>query len=249
MKRLLNWRVVMAVVLIALSAGLYFLHFKLFHDAHHIFIYFVGDVAFIPIEVLLVTIIIHHLLEKREKRALLHKMNMLISAFFSDTGVELLREFSKFDTGVNRVRDILKPAGNWNDSSFTEAKNILKKDIFKIDLDEGDLEGLKSLLASKKDFLLSLLANPNLLEHDTFTDLLWAVFHLADELAKRKEIKGIPEADQKHLEGDITRAYKVMISEWLDYMKHLKNDYPYLFSLAVRTNPFDLNAEVELKEA
>jgi hypothetical protein len=30
-------------------------------------------------------------------------------------------------------------------------------------------------------------------------------------------------------------------------MKHLKADYPYLFSLAVRTNPFDANASVEVK--
>jgi hypothetical protein len=27
-------------------------------------------------------------------------------------------------------------------------------------------------------------------------------------------------------------------------MKHLKANYPYLFSLAVRTNPFDTNASV-----
>jgi hypothetical protein len=29
-------------------------------------------------------------------------------------------------------------------------------------------------------------------------------------------------------------------------MKHLKNSYPYLFSLAVRTNPFDPNAKAEI---
>jgi len=31
--------------------------------------------------------------------------------------------------------------------------------------------------------LLGLLGNPNLLEHDSFTDLLWAVFHLMEELS------------------------------------------------------------------
>jgi len=43
------------------------------------------------------------------------------------------------------------------------------------------------------------------------------------------------------------RAYHLLILEWLDYMKHLKTNYPYLFSLAVRTNPFDTNASVEVK--
>jgi hypothetical protein len=30
-------------------------------------------------------------------------------------------------------------------------------------------------------------------------------------------------------------------------MKHLKENYPYLFSLAMRTNPFDADASVIVK--
>ena len=94
--------------------------------------------------------------------------------------------------------------------------------------------------------LSDLLENPNLLEHDTFTDTLWAVFHLTDELAHREDLKSLPETDVRHLSGDIDRAYKCIVAEWLEYMKHLKRDYPYLFSLAVRTNPFDPAARVEV---
>jgi len=43
------------------------------------------------------------------------------------------------------------------------------------------------------------------------------------------------------------RAYILLVSQWLNYMKHLKSDYPYLFSLAVRMNPFDPNASPVLK--
>jgi len=28
--------------------------------------------------------------------------------------------------------------------------------------------------------------------------------------------------------------------QWLNYMRYLKNSYPYLFSLAARMNPFNL---------
>ncbi|MEJ2700855.1 MAG: hypothetical protein P8Z79_00265 [Sedimentisphaerales bacterium] len=31
------------------------------------------------------------------------------------------------------------------------------------------------------------------------------------------------------------------------HMEHLKSDYPYLFSLAVRTNPFDSNASAQVQ--
>jgi len=91
------------------------------------------------------------------------------------------------------------------------------------------------------------LGNPNLLEHDSFTNLLWAVFHLTEELSLRKSLNGLPETDYQHLSGDMKRAYHLLIVEWLDYMMHLKTNYPYLFSLAVRTNPFDTNASVEVK--
>jgi len=38
------------------------------------------------------------------------------------------------------------------------------------------------------------------------------------------------------------------IFEWLQYMEHLLNNYPYLFSLAIRINPFDPDADVEFKD-
>jgi len=67
MARLLNWRIVMGFVLIVLSALVYFIHYLIFRDPHHIFMYLVGDIAFVFIEVLLVTMIIDQLLHAREK--------------------------------------------------------------------------------------------------------------------------------------------------------------------------------------
>ena len=74
--------------------------------------------------------------------------------------------------------------------------------------------------------------------------MLWAVFHLAEELEAREDFSKLPASDLKHLEGDIKRAYTAITVEWLWYMDHLRRSYPYLFSLAVRTNPFDSSASV-----
>jgi hypothetical protein len=49
-----------------------------------------------------------------------------------------------------------------------------------------------------------------------------------------------------HLNGDVERVYGLLISEWIMYMEHLMNNYPYLFSLAMRVNPFDPHAKVEI---
>jgi hypothetical protein len=106
--------------------------------------------------------------------------------------------------------------------------------------------GKSCFLTAEKQFLLSLLGNPNLLEHETFTELLWAVFHLAEELGNRQDVSSLPASDYDHLIGDIKRVYVLLGSEWLSYMKHLQENYPYLFSLAVRTNPFNPAARAEI---
>jgi hypothetical protein len=62
----LTQRVLLGLLLILLSVFFYSLHFVIFRDSHHIFIYLLGDIAFVFIEVLLVTLIIHHLLLVRE---------------------------------------------------------------------------------------------------------------------------------------------------------------------------------------
>ena len=58
----------LAVLFGALSALTYYAHFLIFHDVHHIFIYLVGDLGFMFLEVLLITLVFHELLSRREKR-------------------------------------------------------------------------------------------------------------------------------------------------------------------------------------
>jgi hypothetical protein len=245
--RRFNWQIFLGLLLVVLSAFFYLVHYIVFKDTHHIFIYMVGDVAFVPIEVLLVTLIIHRLLSAREKRSMLEKLNMVIGAFFSEVGTELLSRFADFDLNSDTAKEKLIVTGDWSEREFSDVGKYLRSYDYRIEAQKGDLGDLQSFLIGKRDFLLRLLENPNLLEHDSFTDLLWAVFHLTDELAHRVDVKQLPDTDYEHLAGDIRRAYVSLISEWLEYMKHLKDSYPYLFSLAMRTNPLDRNASPQVK--
>ena len=123
----------------------------------------------------------------------------------------------------------------------------LAENDFSIELKAGDLEALRDSLLKKREFLLRLLENPNLLEHDSFSSLLLAVFHLTEELAQRTDLSRLTAPDRHHLAGDVQRGYVLLIKEWLAYMSHLKTSYPYLFSLALRTNPFDPFAAPEIQ--
>ena len=243
----LNQRIFFGTLLVLLSIFFYALHYAIFRDAHHIFLYLIGDIAFVFIEVLLVTLIIHHILSEREKNAMLKKLNMVIGAFYSEAGTTLLEYLSQFNTNSQELSKHLIIESNWSPEHFDKLQDILKKHDYKIDSRIGNLEQLQIFLKDKRAFLLRLLENPNLLEHEQFTELLWAVFHLAEELSSRKSVADLPETDFNHLSGDIKRAYRLLIREWLAHMEHLKEDYPYLFSLAARLNPFDPNASVEVK--
>jgi hypothetical protein len=233
MKRL-NWQILLGATLVVLSVAFYFFHYTVFHDAHHIFIYLVGDIAFVPIEVLLVTLIIHRVLSHREKRIRLEKLNMVIGTFFSQVGTKLLTYYSDFDPRLDTIRRDLLVASDWTDEQFQSLSKV-------------SLEHLKDFLTDHRDFLVRLLENPSLLEHESFTNLLRAVFHLTEELEGRDDVRHLPASDYTHLAGDIKRSYILLVREWVDYMQYLKHSYPYLFSLAMRLNPFDLEASPVVK--
>lgn len=243
------WQIRFGLGLVVLSALLYVLHFVLFHDVHHIMIYLVGDIAFVPIEVLLVTLIIHQLLTRREKMSMLSKLNMVIGVFFSDLGTELLHRLSAFAPAGQDIARLADIDVKWPDKRFAELRRHFAARPCDLDSRCGDLAELRRLLLAKRPGLLDLLRNGNLLEHQEFTDMLWAVFHLADELERRGGFADLPQADLNHLTGDLRRAHQRLVLQWLDYMRHLKADYPYLFSLAIRANPFRPGASPVIEEA
>jgi hypothetical protein len=199
-----------------------------------------GEIAFLPVNVLIVTLILHRILGEREKRARIEKLNMVVGVFFSEVGTALMGVFLRADTDLEQIRPHLLVTGDWPATAFARVARRLAENSFAVAMNRVDLYELRA-------FLLGLLESPTLLEHESFTDLLQAVFHLTEELEKRAELMGLPVTDVDHLAADIRRAYGLVIARWLDYMRHLKEHYPYLFSLAMRTNPFDEHASAVVR--
>jgi hypothetical protein len=242
-----KWYMTIAVVLLAFSAVFYLLQFFIFHNSHDTFFYMLQDLAFVPVNVLLVTLFLDRLMKKRDKQNLLNKMNMVIGVFFNDMGIDLIKLLGLFAKDPGEINRGLHISTKWKDKDFMEVMKNFSIKSDQLSLDGKNLIVLKNFLEKKKKGLLNMLANPNLLEHDTFTNLLWAVFHLTDELDHRPDFSALPKTDLDHLRGDMIRVYQLIVSEWAAYMKHLKRDYPYLFSLAVRTNPFNPEAEITVQ--
>lgn len=227
----------MLVVLAIVSITLYLLDYFIFGSARDITSSFLGNLAFLPVYVIFVTLMIEQIMRERERQTIMRKLNMVIGVFFSEVGNRLLKELSAYVVMCDELRGRLQVSGQWKDEDFQKALNYLKSHDPQIDCSGRNKQQLKDFLVAKRSFLIGLMENQNLLEHEQFTDLLWSVFHLVEELDARQSFENMPISDLEHINGDIKRAFGYLSREWVFYMKHLKLDYPYLYSLAIRLNP------------
>jgi hypothetical protein len=234
-----TWEARLAVVLVALSVSIYAVKITFLNNPSDTANYIFNALGFLPINVLLVTIVLNKLLAIRAKRERMEKMNMVIGTFFTEVGNRLIREIASGDPEIGRIRASLLVGTGWDAGAFAGVKKKIASHDCAADASAEELVRLHDLLSSQRDFLLRLLENPVLLEHESFTELLRAVFHLTEELRQRHDLMNLPATDHAHLQGDIRRVYRILVLQWLDYMEYLQTSYPYLCSLEMRTNPFD----------
>ena len=243
----ISWKAKIGLLLVGLSLLLAILHIAVFRDPRTFLFYLALDIAFVPIQVLLVTLIIEQLLNQREKKALLFKLNMVIGAFFSQLGTELLRRIVRFCAEAPELAKNLAVTGQWGPKEYQATSGLAGNLQYHLAPNAAELESLLDFLLKQRPFVLGLLQNPNLLEHEAFTDFLWALTHLSEELEARPGFADLPAADLAHLGNDLSRAFGLLIREWLAYLQHLRDTYPYIYSLALRTNPFQPQASAVVR--
>lgn len=178
------------------------------------------------------------LLGRREKQARGEKLDMIVGLFFSQVGATLVRRLIRADGGIGFLRENLDVSLGWTKERFRKAEAMLRAYPYDLDMTAIDLPALRALLGANSEFLVRLLENPNVLEHEAFTSLLQAVFHLKEELDHRPDLAGVPQKDLDHLRVDIKRVYSQILLQWLHYLDHIKDNFPYFFSFQLRVTPF-----------
>jgi hypothetical protein len=228
-------------MLLLLSALTYALHFIVFRDLHHILLYGLHELAFIPIEVLVVSLVLEKVIQQIEKNERRAKAKMVIGAFMSEVGIEFLSKVAR-KIGENQESILTREKLEELVSAGEKDMNWFLKNFFSsldLDIDVTTLAGIKELLETKRAFLVGIFENPALSLDESFTGLVFATLHLADELSYRKDFSKLPAEDIEHLANDLKRAFEALFREWLAYLKFAKEHYPYLYSLYIRTNPFE----------
>lgn len=188
--------------------------------------------------------LIEIMIDSRDRRVRMTKLNMIIGSFFSECGTPLLRRLTRADPGIAAIRSRMVLTAGSGAEDFAALMETLSVYPYGIDISLVDLEELRGYLHEQRMFLLRLLDNPMLFEHDEFAELLLALIHITDELHHRDGFGNLPGTDLLHLRNDLVRIYSHLVRVWVGYMRHLKDRYPYLYSLAMRTNPFDPDASV-----
>lgn len=228
-----------AVLMVALSVGLFLLQYSLYDRSADTGFYLLQDLAFLPLNVLLVTLGVNAFIGHREKQEKIRKLNILVSEFYTETGIDAIRMLNAFIVNIGEISACASSGGSCGVKEFKQFIRSLEKLNVVVDASRGDLAALKSALLEWKPNLLAMFENPNLFEHDRFTQMLWALYHLLDELRSRESLDGLSQADLKHLSSDIRRAYALLVTEWATIIKYMRERYPYLYSLAERKNPFE----------
>jgi len=247
-----SWKIKFSILMIVLIIIIYGSNYLVLGDAEHIISYIWTHLGFIPVDILLVAFILDEIIERKEKEAILEKLDMLMSTFFSEIGNDLINQLStanKYKTNTENLKSIK----NWDEQDFDNKLAELKNSNVDFSADispenrEEFLDNLRTLLSGKREFIINLINNPNLLEKEEFTELINAILHLDEELEHRKDLTLVTDADFAHLNGDMQRVYNKLVYEWVYYLKYLYKHYPYMIALIVRTNPFDEDAEVYVK--
>lgn len=240
--------ILVAAALLVAATVLHVLHAIVFRQARDTVFYMTLDIAFLPLNVLFVTLVLDQVLTARERKERQRKLNMVIGAFFSSTGYDLLRQLAPMAEEREDIAEHLALDLTWDGSRIRRAVAWCQGRTFTMRPESAALVELRQFLLEQRPFLLNMLENPLLLEHEVFTEVLWAVSHLGEELIARQNVTNLPSADLRHLAGDLERAYTRLQVQWLHYMIHLRQDYPYLYSFAARTNPLRPGARVEIEE-
>ncbi|MHA1130341.1 MAG: hypothetical protein ACTSQI_21470 [Candidatus Helarchaeota archaeon] len=241
----IKWQLKITIELISASIILYILYFTIFHDLFQLELTFLSSLAYSPIQVLLVTFFINQILKNREKKLALQKLYTNVGVFFHEVGLELLKLFKAINPNTCKRLHFMDINNDWNSREFDHLIKILQSREFRIEMTPNKLFEFLGFFESNKTYFLDLLENPNLMEHDLFTDMLWGMFHFYKELELRKNLVDLPEHDVRHLTNDAERVYKALLIEWVTYLRYLKEVYPFLYSFAIRTNPFKADLKME----
>ncbi len=226
------------ILMLCTSAALYMLHYLIFRDLHHIGIFFLHDLAGMPLEAILMTLFFDRIIEKAHEEESQSKLSIIETLFFNESGGNMLRYLSSFDQNSDSLAAILDVTMDWKSADYQNAKAQLKDYPFQLNVEKVDFFGLHYHLDERKDYYRNILENPALTQSNKFTELVMKIHLMWEELDCRTDLYNL-DLHEKHYLGELlTEIYQELVEYWLDNAyNHSIHNRPRLHRL-IETSPF-----------
>jgi len=226
------------LLLLCASALLYAIHYLIFRDLHHLAIFGLHELAFVPLEVILVTLGLDQLVEKTHREEARSKVSIIETLYFNESGGTMLRYLTSFDPDAARLRELLQVTEDWHSSDFRQAIRQLKSYPFLLDLDRIDFFGLHYHLSQRHEYYRSMLENPALTQSESFTEMIMKIYLLWEELDGRTNLYQLPEKDRNYLAELLHEIYRELTEYWLDNVYNHSIHNRFRLHRAIESNPF-----------
>ncbi|MBR5536945.1 MAG: hypothetical protein IKU58_03495 [Clostridia bacterium] len=225
-------------LLLCTSAVLYVLHYLIFRDLHHIGIFFLHELAGMPLEVILVSLFFDKLIEKTHEEENQSKLSIIETLFFNESGGNMLRYLSSFDPNFDELADIMNVRMDWKAIDYQAARLHLKDYSFHLDVEKVDFFGLHYHLDERHAYYRNILENPALTQSSEFTELVMKIYLMWEELDCRTDLYNL-DLHEKHYLGELlTEIYEELAVYWLDNAhNHSIHNRPRLHRV-IETSPF-----------
>jgi hypothetical protein len=132
-----------------LSLLLYLIDYLYLGNSKEVVAGFLGNMAFLPVYVIFVMLIVEQKIRERELQAIKNKLNMVIGVFYSEVGNGLLKELSAYIVMCEKLKEQLKVTDRWKEADYNAALKFLNENDTQIECEKCDLEQLKRMLISK----------------------------------------------------------------------------------------------------
>ena len=225
-------------LLLCTSVVLYVLHYLVFRDLHHIGIFFLHELAGMPLEVILVSLFFDKLIEKTHEEENKSKLSIIETLFFNESGGNMLRYLSSFDPNFQQLSAVLAVRMDWKSVDYQAARLHLKDYPFHLDVEKVDFFGLHYHLDERHAYYRNILENPALTQSNEFTELVMKIYLMWEELDCRTDLYNL-DLHEKHYLGELlTEIYEELVVYWLDNAhNHSIHNRPRLHRV-IETSPF-----------
>lgn len=140
----------LVLLLLLFSVVVYGIQVSIFQRASDTEFYFLQDMAFLPISVLLVTLGLNTVIVRQERKDKKEQVSVVINEFFAETGTELVIALRSHIANLDEIAPKLQLGSDWLDKDFSMSIAALGKYPFKAELKEDDLYNLRDTLVKKR---------------------------------------------------------------------------------------------------